>query len=75
MSENQVQANEQEIGYLRIVFGILLVGTMSLAGWVFTTPKPWYMKVGGAVSLVVLSAIMTLVHRAIMRLIDQIRSL
>lgn len=75
MSENQVRANVQKIGYLKTIFWILLVTNIIWISWLIATPDTWLMKLSGVVAVGILSAVLFRLNHEIRRSIHEIRTL
>lgn len=70
-------ATKEEIGYLKIAFGILLVTDISLISWFFTNISTLtaFFSMAALAAVVSLSGIIFRIHRRIERLIADLRRL
>ena len=66
-------AIEQRIGYLKLIFGVLLVTDISLIGWLFSSEAATLKIITGTAAVFSLFAILFAIHRRIERLIDDLR--
>jgi hypothetical protein len=74
---SQLDGVKEDLAYLRLLLGIVIVVELSLCGWLAsapdtTTPRLFALAVGG---MIVLGMSIYVLHRQIKRRIEAIRSL